>query len=165
MGKLPARGPPAARFPFECESPESEKSMTGEVHRFPLDGQSHRKRTACPGRRFISPDDTARLRRGQPPSFSPSAPIAPKVSYDSRILTRTQRSRRNASRTAFDCSGFSRRRGLAPAGSVRKYIVAGRVSIDGEVKRDLGTRVDPRRQRVSVDGHGPSARSRTATSC
>ena len=30
MGKLPARGPPAARFPSECESPESEKSMTGE---------------------------------------------------------------------------------------------------------------------------------------
>jgi len=34
-----------------------------------------------------------------------------------------------------------------------EYIVAGRVSVDGEVKRDLGTRVDPRRQRVSVDGH------------
>jgi 23S rRNA pseudouridine2605 synthase len=43
--------------------------------------------------------------------------------------------------------------GLGSRRHCEEYIVAGRVSIDGEVKRDLGTRVDPLRQRVAVDGH------------
>jgi 23S rRNA pseudouridine2605 synthase len=43
--------------------------------------------------------------------------------------------------------------GLGSRRKCEEIIVAGRVSIDGEVKRDLGTRVDPRRQRVAVDGH------------
>ena len=43
--------------------------------------------------------------------------------------------------------------GLGSRRKCEEIIVAGRVTIDGEVKRDLGTRVDPRRQRVSVDGH------------
>jgi 23S rRNA pseudouridine2605 synthase len=42
--------------------------------------------------------------------------------------------------------------GLGSRRRCEEYITAGRVSIDGEVKRDLGTRVDPHRQRVSVDG-------------
>lgn len=42
--------------------------------------------------------------------------------------------------------------GLGSRRHCEEYIVAGRVSIDGEVKRDLGTRVDPRRQHVAVDG-------------
>lgn len=42
--------------------------------------------------------------------------------------------------------------GLGSRRRCEEYIVAGRVSIDGEVKRDLGTRVDPGRQHVSVDG-------------
>ncbi len=43
--------------------------------------------------------------------------------------------------------------GLGSRRRCEEYITAGRVSVDGEVKRDLGTRVDPHRQRVSVDGH------------
>ena len=43
--------------------------------------------------------------------------------------------------------------GLGSRRKCEEIIVAGRISIDGEVKRDLGTRVDPRRQRVAVDGH------------
>jgi 23S rRNA pseudouridine2605 synthase len=42
--------------------------------------------------------------------------------------------------------------GLGSRRHCEEYIVAGRVSVDGEVRRDLGTRVDPRRQRVAVDG-------------
>ncbi len=42
--------------------------------------------------------------------------------------------------------------GLGSRRKCEEIIVAGRVTIDGEVKRDLGTRVDPRRQRVAVDG-------------
>jgi 23S rRNA pseudouridine2605 synthase len=42
--------------------------------------------------------------------------------------------------------------GLGSRRRCEEYITAGRVSIDGEVKRDLGTRVDPSRQRVAVDG-------------
>ena len=42
--------------------------------------------------------------------------------------------------------------GLGSRRRCEEIITAGRVSIDGEVKRDLGTRVDPRRQRVTVDG-------------
>jgi 23S rRNA pseudouridine2605 synthase len=43
--------------------------------------------------------------------------------------------------------------GLGSRRKCEEIIVAGRVTVDGEVRRDLGTRVDPRRQRVSVDGH------------
>jgi 23S rRNA pseudouridine2605 synthase len=43
--------------------------------------------------------------------------------------------------------------GLGSRRRCEEYIVAGRVSIDGEVIRDLGTRVDPSRQHVAVDGH------------
>lgn len=42
--------------------------------------------------------------------------------------------------------------GLGSRRRCEEYITAGRVSVDGEVKRDLGTRVDPHRQRVTVDG-------------
>jgi 23S rRNA pseudouridine2605 synthase len=42
--------------------------------------------------------------------------------------------------------------GLGSRRRCEEYIVAGRISVDGEVVRDLGTRVDPRRQHVAVDG-------------
>jgi 23S rRNA pseudouridine2605 synthase len=42
--------------------------------------------------------------------------------------------------------------GLGSRRRCEEYIVAGRVSVDGEVRRDLGTRVDPHRQHVEVDG-------------
>jgi 23S rRNA pseudouridine2605 synthase len=42
--------------------------------------------------------------------------------------------------------------GLGSRRRCEEFITAGRVSIDGEIKRDLGTRVDPRRQRVMFDG-------------
>lgn len=42
--------------------------------------------------------------------------------------------------------------GLGSRRHCEEFIVAGRVAIDGEVVRDLGTRVDPRRQQVRVDG-------------
>ncbi len=41
--------------------------------------------------------------------------------------------------------------GLGSRRKCEEYIVAGRVSIDGQVVRDLGTRVDPQRQEVRVD--------------
>jgi 23S rRNA pseudouridine2605 synthase len=42
--------------------------------------------------------------------------------------------------------------GLGSRRHCEEFIVAGRVAVDGEVVRDLGTRVDPRRQQVRVDG-------------
>jgi len=42
--------------------------------------------------------------------------------------------------------------GLGSRRRCEEYIVEGRVSIDGQVVRDLGTRVDPRQQHVAVDG-------------
>lgn len=42
--------------------------------------------------------------------------------------------------------------GLGSRRHCEEHIVAGRISIDGKVVRDLGTRVDPRRQEVRVDG-------------
>jgi 23S rRNA pseudouridine2605 synthase len=42
--------------------------------------------------------------------------------------------------------------GLGSRRRCEEYIVAGRISIDGKVVRDLGTRVDPRNQHVAVDG-------------
>ena len=47
-------------------------------------------------------------------------------------------------------AGFGSRRG------VEDLVTAGRVSIDGEVVRDLGRRVDPGRDSVSVDGQPTS---------
>jgi 23S rRNA pseudouridine2605 synthase len=41
--------------------------------------------------------------------------------------------------------------GLGSRRKCEEYIVAGRVSIDGQVVRDLGTRVEPSRQEVRVD--------------
>jgi 23S rRNA pseudouridine2605 synthase len=42
--------------------------------------------------------------------------------------------------------------GLGSRRKCEEYIVAGRVSIDGQVVRDFGTRVEPSRQEVRVDG-------------
>jgi 23S rRNA pseudouridine2605 synthase len=42
--------------------------------------------------------------------------------------------------------------GLGSRRRCEEYIVAGRISVDGEVIRDLGTRVEPNRQHVAVDG-------------
>jgi 23S rRNA pseudouridine2605 synthase len=42
--------------------------------------------------------------------------------------------------------------GLGSRRKCEEFIVEGRVSVDGEIRRDLGTRVDPRRQHVAVDG-------------
>src|SRR5580704_3636621 len=42
--------------------------------------------------------------------------------------------------------------GLGSRRKCEEYIVAGRVNVDGQVARDLGTRVDPQHQQVRVDG-------------
>jgi 23S rRNA pseudouridine2605 synthase len=42
--------------------------------------------------------------------------------------------------------------GLGSRRHCEELITAGRVAVDGRTVRDLGTRVDPARQRVSVDG-------------
>jgi 23S rRNA pseudouridine2605 synthase len=42
--------------------------------------------------------------------------------------------------------------GLGSRRKCEEYVVAGRVSVDGQVVRDLGTRVDPQTQEVRVDG-------------
>jgi 23S rRNA pseudouridine2605 synthase len=42
--------------------------------------------------------------------------------------------------------------GIASRRASEELILAGRVTVDGEVVRQLGTRVDPERQRVAVDG-------------
>jgi 23S rRNA pseudouridine2605 synthase len=44
------------------------------------------------------------------------------------------------------------RAGLGSRRGVEELIASGRVRVDGEVVRDLACRVDPRRQRVTVDG-------------
>src|SRR6516164_8608462 len=42
--------------------------------------------------------------------------------------------------------------GLGSRRKCEEYIVDGRVSVDGQVVRDLGTRVNPQQQDVRVDG-------------
>lgn len=42
--------------------------------------------------------------------------------------------------------------GIASRRKAEQLIAEGRVSVDGRVVRDLGTRVDPERQRIEVDG-------------
>jgi 23S rRNA pseudouridine2605 synthase len=42
--------------------------------------------------------------------------------------------------------------GIASRRSCEEYILKGRVSVNGQIVRELGTRVDPRKDRVEVDG-------------
>ncbi|HLV68697.1 MAG TPA: S4 domain-containing protein, partial [Polyangiaceae bacterium] len=44
------------------------------------------------------------------------------------------------------------RAGIASRRAAEQLILAGRVSVDGRIVRELGVRADPRRARVEVDG-------------
>jgi pseudouridine synthase len=50
--------------------------------------------------------------------------------------------------------------GVASRRAAEQLIRDGRVSVNGKVVRELGTRIDPRRDRVSVDGRKLGARAR-----
>ncbi|HEX2874166.1 MAG TPA: pseudouridine synthase [Polyangiaceae bacterium] len=43
--------------------------------------------------------------------------------------------------------------GIASRRAAEQIILAGRVRVDGKIVRELGTQVDPRKNRVEVDGH------------
>src|SRR5262245_32455741 len=47
--------------------------------------------------------------------------------------------------------------GIASRRQCDELIAGGPVSIDGQAVRDLGTRIDPEKQKVAVDGHGVRA--------
>ena len=87
------------------------------------------------GDRFISPGDAARLKNMR--SKPDDDPSGEKESESHGV--RLQR--------------FLASTGLGSCRHCEEYIVAGRVSVDGHVRRDLGTRVDPSHQHVTVDGH------------
>ena len=42
--------------------------------------------------------------------------------------------------------------GLGSRRTCEEFILHGRVTVEGQVVRELGTRVDPARQRIAVDG-------------
>lgn len=52
---------------------------------------------------------------------------------------------------------FLARIGIASRRACDEIIAAGRVRVDGRVVRELGTKVDPSRQEISVDGHRVAA--------
>ncbi len=51
-----------------------------------------------------------------------------------------------------DCKRFFRRGGVASRRASEKLILEGRVSVNGQVVVELGTRVDPSTDEVKVDG-------------
>lgn len=44
--------------------------------------------------------------------------------------------------------------GLASRRSAEKYVVEGRVKVNGKVQRELGAKADPQKDRIEVEGHG-----------
>jgi pseudouridine synthase len=55
---------------------------------------------------------------------------------------------------------FLARIGIASRRACDEIIAAGRVRVDGRIVRELGTKVDPSRQEISVDGHRVAAPQR-----
>jgi 23S rRNA pseudouridine2605 synthase len=71
----------------------------------------------------------------------------PTQSHDDDSTPETDREQRGIRLQRFLAST-----GLGSRRRCEEHIVAGRISVDGKVIRDLGTRVDPHRQHVAVDG-------------
>ncbi|HEY2159070.1 MAG TPA: pseudouridine synthase [Isosphaeraceae bacterium] len=88
-------------------------------------------------------------RGGQPPAPRGRGP---------KPADRKPRGRRHAHPTPKDDGGDDRlQKVLAHAGlgsrrACEEFILKGRVTVDGKVVRELGTKVDPRRSKVAVDG-------------